>query len=276
LPIAVTQIAAAASLWPAGDRVSMSGFGDLSGRKTVVTGASSGIGRAIALEYARAGADVVVHCRHSQAAAEKVAAEIREIGRAAHVLCVDLAESDALAGFVDAAWACFGYVDVWVNTAGADLLTGDESRWSFADKLTRLLDVDVRSSLLLSRSAGERMAAARRGVILNVGWDQADRGMEGASGELFAASKNAVMGFSRSLAVSLAPHVRVNCLAPGWIRTAWGERAGEVWQERVRKETPLVRWGTPEDVAKLARFLASDDADFITGQVIRINGGAVR
>jgi 3-oxoacyl-[acyl-carrier protein] reductase len=100
--------------------------------------------------------------------------------------------------------------------------------------------------------------------------------MEGASGELFAASKNAVMGFSRSLAVSLAPHVRVNCLAPGWIRTAWGEKAGEVWQDRVRRETPLGRWGTAEDVAKVARFLASDDAAFITGQVVRINGGAVR
>jgi 3-oxoacyl-[acyl-carrier protein] reductase len=84
------------------------------------------------------------------------------------------------------------------------------------------------------------------------------------------------MGFSRSLAVSLAPHVRVNCIAPGWIRTAWGETAGDVWQERVLTETPLARWGTPEDVAKLARFLASDDAEFMTGQVIRINGGAVR
>jgi 3-oxoacyl-[acyl-carrier protein] reductase len=267
---------AAASLWPAGDGVSSSAFGDLSGRKSVVTGASSGIGRAIALEFARAGADVVIHCRQSQAAAEKVAAEIREIGRSAEVLCVDLGQTDALAGFVDAAWACFGHVDVWVNNAGADLLTGDESQWSFADKLTRLLDVDVRSSLLLSRSAGERMAAAERGVILNLGWDQAERGMGGESGELFAASKNAVMGFTRSQAVSLAPHVRVNCLAPGWVRTAWGEQAGQVWQERVRKETPMGRWGTPEDVAKLARFLASDDADFITGQVIRINGGAVR
>ncbi len=100
--------------------------------------------------------------------------------------------------------------------------------------------------------------------------------MEGASGELFAASKNAVMGFTRSLAVSLAPRVRVNCIAPGWIRTAWGETASEVWQERVRKETPLERWGTPEDVAKVARFLASSEAAYLTGQVIRVNGGAVR
>ena len=187
-----------------------------------------------------------------------------------------MADAEGLAAFLDAAWGCFGGVDLWVNNAGADLLTGDESRLSYAEKLTRLLEVDVQSAILLSRLAGQRMAEARRGVILNIGWDQADRGMEGLSGELFAASKNAVMGFSRSLAVSLAPHVRVNCLAPGWIRTAWGQTAGEVWQERVRKETPLARWGTPEDVAKLARFLASDDADFITGQVIRVNGGAVR
>jgi 3-oxoacyl-[acyl-carrier protein] reductase len=129
---------------------------------------------------------------------------------------------------------------------------------------------------VLSKLAGERMARESGGTILNIGWDQADRGMEGASGELFAASKNAVMGFTRSLAVSLAPRVRVNCIAPGWIRTAWGETASEIWQERVRKETPLERWGTPEDVAKLARFLASADAAYLTGQVVRINGGAVR
>jgi 3-oxoacyl-[acyl-carrier protein] reductase len=100
--------------------------------------------------------------------------------------------------------------------------------------------------------------------------------MEGDSGELFAAAKNAVMGLTRSLAVSFAPQVRVNCIAPGWIRTAWGAQAGPAWQERVLRETPLGRWGTTEDVAKLARFLVSDDAAYITGQVINANGGAVR
>ena len=255
----------------------MSGtFGDLSGRKAVVTGASSGIGRAIALEFARGGADVVVHCRRSQAAAEDVASEIHSFGRLSRVLTADLADANSLAGFVDLAWSCFDGVDVWVNNAGVDLLTGGELRLEFSDKLQRLLDIDVRGTMLLSRLAGHRMAAAKRGCILNVGWDQADRGMEGVSGELFAASKNAVMGFTRSLAVSLAPAVRVNCIAPGWIRTAWGETASEYWQERVKEETPLERWGTPEDVARLARYLASADADFITGQVIRINGGAVR
>jgi 3-oxoacyl-[acyl-carrier protein] reductase len=93
---------------------------------------------------------------------------------------------------------------------------------------------------------------------------------------LFAATKGAVMAFSRSLALSLAPTVRVNCLAPGWIRTAWGERAPAAWQERVLRETPLGRWGTPEDVARTALWLAAPASAYLTGQVVRINGGAVR
>jgi NAD(P)-dependent dehydrogenase (short-subunit alcohol dehydrogenase family) len=114
------------------------------------------------------------------------------------------------------------------------------------------------------------------GAILTMGWDQAESGMAGDSGQLFAASKGAVMSFTRSLALSLAPAVRVNCLAPGWIKTAWGERASKHWQERVRLETPLERWGTPEDVAQTAVWLASPGAAYITGQIVRINGGGVR
>jgi 3-oxoacyl-[acyl-carrier protein] reductase len=84
------------------------------------------------------------------------------------------------------------------------------------------------------------------------------------------------MSFTRHLAVALAPEVRVNCIAPGWIRTAWGEQASSPWQERGHRETPLQRWGTPEDIAHVARFLASPAAAFLTGQTIRVNGGAVR
>jgi 3-oxoacyl-[acyl-carrier protein] reductase len=134
----------------------------------------------------------------------------------------------------------------------------------------------VRGSVLLSKLAGSAMKARGQGAILNIGWDQAERGMEGDSGELFATAKNAIMGFTRSLAVSLAPEVRVNCIAPGWIRTAWGEQAGDAWQQRVIAETPLKRWGTPDDIARLARFLLSDEATYITGQVIYANGGAER
>ncbi len=109
-----------------------------------------------------------------------------------------------------------------------------------------------------------------------MGWDQAETGMEGASGQLFAAAKGAVLAFTKSLALSLAPQVRVNALAPGWIKTSWGDSASTVWQERVLAETPLGRWGTPEDVANMARFLVGSGAEFLTGQVFRVNGGSVR
>ncbi|MBL6706368.1 MAG: SDR family oxidoreductase [Planctomycetaceae bacterium] len=254
----------------------MSTFGNLQSVRTVVTGSSSGIGKAIALELAAAGGDVVVHCRQSIELAENVAAEIRSIGRRAAIVRGDVGDASKLGQLVDAAWEAFGGVDIWVNNAGVDLLTGDNAKLPYAEKLEALLDVDVRSTVLLSKMVGERMAAQGGGTILNIGWDQSDRGMGGDSGELFATAKNAIMGFTRSLAVSLAPTVRVNCIAPGWIRTAWGEQASDPWQERVLQETPLNRWGTPEDIAKLARFLVSPDASYITGQVINCNGGAVR
>jgi NAD(P)-dependent dehydrogenase (short-subunit alcohol dehydrogenase family) len=163
-----------------------------------------------------------------------------------------------------------------VCNAGADTLTGAAADWPFERKLADLWAVDVQSTIFLSRDIGSRMKARGRGVILTLGWDQAESGMEGDSGQLFATAKNAVLGFTRSLAVSLAPEVRVNGLAPGWIRTAWGEGASEIWQERVKDESLLRRWGTPQDVAQTALWLASPAAAFVTGQIIRVNGGAVR
>jgi NAD(P)-dependent dehydrogenase (short-subunit alcohol dehydrogenase family) len=186
----------------------------------------------------------------------------------------DPAEVDRLAA---EAWDVLGGgLGVLVCNAGADVLTGAAGRKSFEEKLDELLAVDLRSTMRLSRAIGERMKAAGRGVILTVGWDQAESGMEGDSGQLFGAVKGAVMCFTRSLALSLAPEVRVNCLAPGWIRTLWGETASEAWQERVRRETPQRVWGLPEDVAAAAAWLASPAAAFVTGQTIRVNGGVVR
>lgn len=230
----------------------------------------------MALEFAAAGADVVVTCRQSLAKAQQVVDSIKECGRDGRIVQGDVKDVSQLPRLLDDAWNCFGGVDVWINNAGVDLLTGENAKLSYEQKLQELLDVDVRSTVLLSKMVGERLVAQGGGCILNVGWDQADRGMDGDSGELFSAAKNAIMGFTRSLAVSLAPDVRVNCIAPGWIRTAWGEQASETWQDRVIAETPLARWGTPEDIAKLTRFLVSPDASYITGQVINCNGGAVR
>ncbi len=256
--------------------MSNSSFADLTGSKAVITGASSGIGRAIAKELAAGGADVVLGCHNSVDAGQKLVDELREEGRSAELLVADLRNADEFAKITETLWNESGGVDIWINNAGVDLLTGAGAQLDYETKLRELFEIDIRSSILLSRQIGQRMVTAGRGVIVNIGWDQADRGMEGDSGELFAAAKNAIMGFTRSLAVSLAPQVRVNCIAPGWIRTAWGEQAGDTWQERVRRETPLERWGTPEDIAKLTRFLVSDEAAYITGQVINANGGAIR
>jgi 3-oxoacyl-[acyl-carrier protein] reductase len=138
-----------------------------------------------------------------------------------------------------------------------------------------VLASDVSGTAYCCWAAGERMASAGGGVIVNIGWDKAWTGMEGRTAELFALSKAAVMGFTKSVARSLAPAVRVNCVAPGWIRTEWGEGASQPWQERVAAETPLGRWGTPQDVARVTMFLCSDDAAFMTGQVVNVNGGVV-
>ncbi len=249
---------------------------ELTGLRALVTGSTSGIGRAVALELAAGGADVLVHGRRSAEAAEEVAAQARLSGVRGATLLADLSDSAPCARLAEEAWALWGGLDVLVNNAGADTLTGEAARWSFERKLEALLAVDVRATMLLGRALGRRMKAAGGGVVLNMGWDQAETGMEGDSGELFAAAKGAVLAFSKSLALSLAPQVRVHCLAPGWVRTAWGEGASRAWQDRVLRETPLRRWGLPADVAAAARWLVSPGARYLTGQVVRINGGAVR
>jgi NAD(P)-dependent dehydrogenase (short-subunit alcohol dehydrogenase family) len=191
-------------------------------------------------------------------------------------MLANLEDPEQVRELADEAWKKWDGLDVLVCNAGADTLTGDAAKWSFERKLEELWAVDVRSTIQLARDIGARMKEQGSGLILTMGWDQAETGMEGDSGQLFSAAKNAIIGFTRSLALSLAPQVRVNCLAPGWIKTAWGESASSVWHERVVHETPLGRWGMPEDVAGAARWLASRDARFITGQIIRINGGAIR
>lgn len=238
--------------------------GGLSGLRALVTGSTSGIGAAVAEAFRLRGAEVIRHGRR------------RPKPPSGEFIAADLRNAEGCHRLAEEAWAMSGGLDILVCNAGADTLTGDAAKWSFEQKLDALLAVDLKATVRLARDIGARMKARGRGVILTVGWDQAETGMEGDSGQLFAAVKGAVMGFTRSLALSLAPEVRVNCLAPGWVRTAWGETASDEWQERVRRETPLGMWGLPEDVAAAAAWLVSPAAGFITGQTIRVNGGAVR
>jgi 3-oxoacyl-[acyl-carrier protein] reductase len=247
---------------------------ELHGLTAVVTGASSGIGQAVALELAAAGAAVLVHARQNRAGAEHTAGQIEAAGGAARVVLADLALAGQPARLVDDAWSWRQGFDIWVNNAGADVLTGPAAHWPFERKLDALWQVDVRATIELAREAGRRLRQRGGGAIVNVGWDQAATGMAGDSGELFAAAKGAVAAFTRSLACSLAPQVRVNCVAPGWIRTAWGDQASADWQRRAVREALLARWGTPRDVAQVVRFLVSPAAGFITGQVLPVNGGA--
>jgi 3-oxoacyl-[acyl-carrier protein] reductase len=248
---------------------------ELTGMSAVVTGASSGIGAVIATELAKAGANCFLQWRQNRDGAQSIAATIRqEYSVRCETHQCDFTQDDQLEPLVESAWSwSSGGIDIWVNNAGADVLTGSAGKWPFAEKLQNLLQVDVVSTMQLSRMVGKRMKERGRGAIINIGWDQAEHGMAGDSGELFAATKGAIMAFTRSLAKSLAPQVRVNCVAPGWIKTSWGEGASDYWQQRATRESLLERWGTPEDVAQAVRFLASPSASFITGHILPVNGG---
>ena len=243
----------------------------LAGLRTVVTGASSGIGRAIAVAFAASGARVGIGFWRSADAAEAVASEL---GPGHPLLQADLGTVDGCASIVGAAFAAFEHVDVWVNNAGADVLTGDARSWSDERKLDVLVEVDLKATIRCSRLVAGRMRPG--GCIINIGWDRATiDGMAGENPELFAAVKGGVLGFSKSFARSVAPDVRVNVLCPGWVETAYGAGTDRAFYEKVANATPLGRWGQPEDIAGAAVWLASPASAFVTGQAVNVNGGAV-
>jgi 3-oxoacyl-[acyl-carrier protein] reductase len=254
----------------------------------VVTGSSSGIGQAIATEFAARGAYVLIHARSNLAGIQQTAERIRSrVASTAHndnpfhnVRCIvaDLTDAIAIDSMVRAAFAWKGYVNVWVHAAGADVLTGSQASLTFAAKLQTLWETDVRGTMLTSRRVSQQMMD--RGVphallpsIVHIGWDQAEHGMEGDSGQFFCAVKAAVAAFSKSLAKSLAPKIRVNCVAPGWIQTDWGMETSEEWNLRAEGESLLKRWGNPSDVARTVASISMGDGEFINAQTIAVNGG---
>jgi 3-oxoacyl-[acyl-carrier protein] reductase len=243
----------------------------LAGLRTVVTGASSGIGRATAAAFAAAGARVGLGFFRSSDAAWELA---DELGPGHPPLRADLSTPEGCRTIVHEAFAALHHVDVWVNNAGADVLTGDAGSWTGERKLDALLELDLKATIRCSRLVAARMQPG--GCIINIGWDHATTdGMAGDDTQLHAAVKAAVLGFSKSFARSVAPQVRVNVLCPGWIETAFGAGADRDFHAEIAAGTPLGRWGTPEDVAGAAVWLASPAAAFVTGQAVNINGGTV-
>jgi 3-oxoacyl-[acyl-carrier protein] reductase len=248
----------------------------LNGKRVVVTGGSSGIGRAIARRCAAAGADILISYRRNRQGADEAAAELAATGLQVSVVQADIAREADITGLAREAQARLGGVDVWINNAGADILTGDGGRLTPLEKLDLLLAVDVRGTVLASWAAAELMREQERpGVIINMSWDHVTVGMAGENPVLYSAAKGAVMSFSKSFAREVAPDIRVNILAPGFIETAFGQDANPRFRDQVVGLTPLERWGTPEDVAAAALFLASDEARFMTGQMIMVNGGVI-
>jgi 3-oxoacyl-[acyl-carrier protein] reductase len=248
----------------------------LTDRTVLVTGGSSGIGRAIALAAARAGADVAVTYRSNEQGAREVAREITALGRRAVVAELDLADERSITAVGPAVRDALGSIDAWVNNAGADILTGPAGSMSTLDKLDLLLKVDLRGTMLASWQAVDLLRMqADGGVIINMSWDHVLVGMAGDNQQLFSAVKGGVLSFSKSLARSVAPRVRVNILAPGFIETSFGAAANEKWRREVAEATPLKRWGTPDDVAGAAVYLASPAATFLTGHTMLVGGGLV-
>lgn len=248
----------------------------LAGKTVLVTGASSGIGQSIAIEAARAGADVVVTFRSNRAGADETAALVRQLGRRVTAHALDIADDASLEQFTAALRREGRPIDAWINNAGADILTGSGAKLDRRGKLDLVLAVDVRGTVAASWAAVELMRAQPPGgVILNMSWDHVGHGMAGENPVIYATAKGAVEAFSKSLARDVAPHIRVNVLAPGFIETAFGEGASAEWRTHVERITPLGRWGRPEDVAKAAVYLSSDAAGFVTGQTVKVNGGVV-
>jgi len=246
----------------------MSAHEDLSGRVAIVTGSGRNIGRAIAIELARAGAALVINARSSTDEAERVADEIRRGGGRASVAIADVSDPAASAGLVEAAVRAFGRLDILVNNAGvrretdfADLQYGE-----WREIVATILD----AAYLCSHAALPHLVASGSGAIVNIGGMSSSTGAAGRAHVI--AAKAGLVGLTRGLAHDLAKYgITVNCVAPGMIDTSRG--AGKEPAHHA-SHTPLVgRRGRPEEIAALVRFLCGPDARYITGQTIHANGG---
>ncbi len=242
---------------------------DLSHKKALVTGASRGIGRAIALALAQQGADVLVHFGSNAEAAQETAREIQNLGRRAPIFRADVRDAEALKALWQAAQDELGRVDILVNNAGilknSFLAMTSEAAWD------EVCDVNLKAAFLLSKAAAKSMSRHKSGRIINISSRAAQSGDVMRSA--YAASKAGLLGLTKSAARELAAsNVTVNAIAPGFIETSMTE-GDEARAQAQRALVPMKRFGTAQEVAAAAVFLASDEASYITGQTFGVDGG---
>jgi NAD(P)-dependent dehydrogenase (short-subunit alcohol dehydrogenase family) len=244
---------------------------DLTGKVALVTGASRGIGRAIALALGGAGAHVACAARTVSALTETATA-IEALGPQALAIPVDVTDADRVEGMVRAVVDAFGRLDILVNNAGAVL--GKPAEKLIAAEWRGLLEVDLTGAFLCAQAAGRRMIAQRSGRIINVGSIFGELGTSGFAP--YASAKAGLHALTRSLAYEWARHgITVNCIAPGYVHTDFNREvlANPKMRDEIVSRIPLGRVGEPEEVGSLAVYLASDASAFMTGQVIFLDGG---
>ncbi len=247
-------------------------MGDLSGKVAIVTGASRGIGRAIALELARRGAAVVVNYHTNEAAAQEVVAEIERAGGRALAVQADVSQAEEAKRLVDTATEVFGQVDILVNNAGVTrdtlLLRMSEEDWDV------VLNTNLKGAFHCIKAAARTMVRRRFGRIINI---TSVAGLAGNVGQAnYCAAKAGLIGLTKAVAKELGPrNITVNAVAPGFVETDMTVNLPQDLKDTAIRMTPLGRAGTPEDIAKAVAFLASDEAAFITGQVLSVDGGMV-
>jgi len=238
----------------------------------IVTGGGRGIGRAIALELARAGAKVVVNYAGHAEKAEETVRLIQELGGEAFAYKADVSNGEEVEGLVQETLKSFGKIDILVNNAGITrdtlLLRMKETDWD------AVLDTNLKGVFLCTKAVAKPMMKQRSGAIINI---SSVVGITGNAGQgNYSAAKAGIIGFTKSIARELASRgIRVNAVAPGYIATDMTEALGSEVKEQVMNQIPLGRIGKPEEVAKAVVFLASKEASYITGQTLNVDGGMV-